>query len=66
MASDIDVVAGNFNGNNRTDLALVRRSPGWNVVPVLLADCSRPVSVDLGRHSVMTQVVPVATVSTIK
>jgi hypothetical protein len=36
--SVVRVLAGDFNGNRRTDLALVRKEPGWTTVPVALSD----------------------------
>ena len=27
-------MAGNFNGNGLTDIALVRQTPGWDTIPV--------------------------------
>jgi hypothetical protein len=30
-------VAGDFNGNGLTDLALVRQTPGWSTIPVAFA-----------------------------
>ncbi|MEK0081623.1 VCBS repeat-containing protein [Geminicoccaceae bacterium SYSU G07066] len=35
--SGVEVVTGDFNGDRRTDLALVRQDPGWSTVPVALA-----------------------------
>ena len=32
------VVAGDFNGNGLTDLALVRQTPGWGSIPIAFAN----------------------------
>ena len=34
----VRVIAGDFNGNGLTDLALVRQSPGWGSVPIAFAN----------------------------
>jgi hypothetical protein len=36
--SGVTVIAGDFNGNHRTDLALVRQTPGWNTIPVAFSN----------------------------
>ncbi|WP_159716444.1 hypothetical protein [Geminicoccus flavidas] len=33
----VTALTGKFNGDSRTDLALVRQAPGWSTVPVALA-----------------------------
>jgi serralysin len=33
----VEVVTGDFNGDGRTDISLVRKAPGWTTVPVALA-----------------------------
>jgi hypothetical protein len=35
--SGVLVITGDFNGDGRTDIGLVRQEPGWNTVPVALA-----------------------------
>ena len=35
--SGVQVITGDFNGDFRTDIALVRQEPGWSTVPVALA-----------------------------
>ena len=37
-APGVRVVAGDFNGNGLTDLALVRQTPGWGSIPVAFAN----------------------------
>ena len=37
-APGVKVVAGDFNGNGLTDLALVRQTPGWGSIPVAFAN----------------------------
>ena len=32
------VVTGDFNGNGRTDIALVRQTPGWGSIPIAFAN----------------------------
>ena len=34
----VRIVAGDFNGNGLTDLALVRQTPGWNTIPIAFAN----------------------------
>ena len=34
----VRVVAGDFNGNGLTDMALVRQTPGWKTIPVAFAN----------------------------
>ena len=34
----VRVVAGDFNGNGRTDIALVRQTPGWHTIPVAFSN----------------------------
>jgi len=36
--SGVRVVTGEFNGDGRTDLALVRQTPGWATVPIAFSD----------------------------
>ncbi|MEM7424938.1 MAG: VCBS repeat-containing protein [Pseudomonadota bacterium] len=38
--SGVQVLTGDFNGDNRDDVALIRKSGGWNTVPVAFADGS--------------------------
>ncbi|MFO0699353.1 MAG: hypothetical protein U0236_09005 [Nitrospira sp.] len=33
----VQVVAGDYNQNGITDIALVRQTPGWNTIPVAFA-----------------------------
>ncbi|GGG69639.1 hypothetical protein GCM10011374_37630 [Kocuria dechangensis] len=33
-APGVRVITGDFNNNGRTDIALVRQTPGWNTIPV--------------------------------
>jgi hypothetical protein len=35
--SGVEVITGDFNGDGRTDIALVRQEPGWSSVPVALS-----------------------------
>ena len=35
---DVQVLAGDFNGDGKTDLALINLDPGWTTVPVALSD----------------------------
>jgi hypothetical protein len=34
----VQLIAGDFNGNGRTDIALVRQTPGWGSIPVAFAN----------------------------
>jgi len=34
----VRVVAGDFNGNGLTDIALVRQTPGWDSIPIAFAN----------------------------
>ena len=34
----VRVVAGDFNGKGRTDIALVRQTPGWNTIPIAFSN----------------------------
>jgi hypothetical protein len=34
----VSVIAGDFNGNGRTDIALIRQTPGWGTIPVAFAN----------------------------
>jgi hypothetical protein len=34
----VRVVTGDFNGNGRTDIALVRQTPGWGSIPVAFSN----------------------------
>ena len=36
--SGVKVITGDFNGNGRTDIALVRQEPGWGTVPILFSN----------------------------
>jgi len=35
---DVQVLADDFNGDGKTDLALVNQAPGWTTVPIALSD----------------------------
>jgi serralysin len=35
--SGVEVVTGDFNGDRRTDIGLVRQEPGWSTIPVALS-----------------------------
>ena len=35
--SGVQVITGDFSGNGRTDIALVRQKPGWNSIPIALS-----------------------------
>ena len=37
-APGVRLVAGDFNGNGLTDIALVRQTPGWSTIPVAFAN----------------------------
>jgi hypothetical protein len=34
----VRVIAGDFNGNGLTDVALVRQTPGWGTIPIAFAN----------------------------
>jgi hypothetical protein len=34
----VRVVTGDFNGNGRTDIALVRQAPGWASIPIAFSN----------------------------
>jgi hypothetical protein len=34
----VQLVSGDFNGNGRTDIALVRQEPGWSTIPIAFAN----------------------------
>jgi hypothetical protein len=34
----VTVIAGDFNGNGRTDIALVRQTPGWGTIPIAFSN----------------------------
>ena len=34
----VSVIAGDFNGNGRTDIALVRQTPGWSTIPIAFSN----------------------------
>ncbi|OZH54484.1 hypothetical protein AFK68_10615, partial [Hydrocoleum sp. CS-953] len=36
--SGVEVLTGDFNGDNRTDVALLRQDPGWSTMPVAFSD----------------------------
>src|SRR5262245_10543132 len=36
--SGVQIVTGDFNGDGRTDIALVRREAGWTSIPVALSN----------------------------
>jgi hypothetical protein len=37
-ASDVQVITGDFNGNGRTDIALVRQDGGWSTIPIAFSN----------------------------
>ena len=34
----VQLITGDFNGNGRTDIALVRQTPGWHTIPIAFAN----------------------------
>jgi serralysin len=34
----VQVVTGDFNGNGRTDIALVRQQGGWSTIPIAFSN----------------------------
>jgi hypothetical protein len=36
--SGVRIVTGDFNGNGRTDIALIRQTPGWGTIPIAFAN----------------------------
>ena len=41
QSKNVQVTAGDFNGNGRTDIALVRQDPGWHTIPVAHSICNQ-------------------------
>lgn len=38
MERGVEIITGDFNGNGRTDIALIKRSPGWSTIPIAFAN----------------------------
>ena len=50
-STSVQIVTGDYNGDKRTDLALVNRSAGWNTIPVAFSNAD-------GSFNVTNQQVP--------
>lgn len=38
MERGVEIITGDFNGNGRTDIALIKRSRGWSTIPIAFAN----------------------------
>jgi len=63
--SDVEIIVGDFDGDGRTDIALVRKSEGWSTIPIAFSKGNGNFQITNRPHSLFTSLATTSNVETI-